>query len=115
MPRPPFRTLKTRTPGAPFEPEPEAAAPEQPAAAEGTDAAPAAFPPDLQAVVDATVERALAAERARNDPAPRTAQEKLPTQAEAIAMLEANPVRRSVLSVDGYVVRQDGWTVGAGY
>jgi hypothetical protein len=112
MTKTPVRTIKTKTPGAFPDPSEIAAAPEQSETDGGAGAA-AALPPDLQAVVDAMVRRALAAERARNGPTASASQEKLPTQAEAMEMLEKDPTRRSVLSVDGYVVRSDGWNPGA--
>jgi len=74
-----------------------------------TDAGPQAentgdeLPPDVQAIVDARVAAAVKADRRLRGAVVKTASG-LPTQAEALAQVNADPKRRSVLSEDGWVV-----------
>lgn len=68
-------------------------APDQPAVA-----------PDIAALVAAEVAKALAAQRPASMP---EAAAPLPTQKEALATVLADPKRRSVLSVDGWVTHPE--------
>lgn len=67
------------------------------------------LPPDVQRLIDNRVAAALKAERrsqaeARRNPA--TGRNDLPTQAEALERVKADPKHRAVLSRDGWVTYQ---------
>lgn len=63
----------------------------------------AALPADVQALVQMEVARILARQQASRNQA-KAEEKELPTQAEALAKVNADPKRRSVLSKDGWVV-----------
>lgn len=91
------RVINVQTPGA-------EATQQEPAETEGTTEQAPALAPDLQAIVDASVARALQAQRGTPTP---VAAAPLPTQGEALAAVKADPKRRSILSQDGYVVHPE--------
>lgn len=95
------RVTTVQTPGA------EAAAgqdtDQETEAQAGQDAGDDDLPPDIQAIVDKRVAAAVKADRRLRGAASKPSSG-LPTQAEAMKMVEADPKHRSVLSEDGWVV-----------
>lgn len=63
----------------------------------------AALPPDMQALVQMEVAKVLARQQASRAEAVASAKD-LPTQEEALAQVNGDPKRRSILSKDGWVV-----------
>lgn len=97
------RVTNVQTPGADAtQQEPEN--PDTTTDALSTEPGQQSLPPDLQAIVDASVARALQAQRGTPTP---VAAAPLPTQAEALEQVRNDPKRRSVLSQDGWVTHPE--------